>query len=129
MPFIVNATVAAHPAMAASNVRFASADSIRIGGLATTSSSTRLPIVGAFLMAGLMLVAWPLDRRKRLIGAAMLVMVLAMSQVGCNGDNNSSPPPPPPVSSTITVTAASVSGGSGATTGLPLTIATVTAPQ
>jgi len=129
--FTANATVAAHPAMAASNMRFASADLIRVASLTMTRNSTRLPFFGALMMLGLMLMAWPISRRNRLIGAAMLVMVLAMSQVGCNGGSGSSSPPPPPpatVSSTITVTAASVSGGSGATVGLPLTIATVTAP-
>ncbi|HUA33021.1 MAG TPA: protease pro-enzyme activation domain-containing protein [Candidatus Binataceae bacterium] len=83
-----------------------------------------LPLFASLTLMGLGLLAWRGDSRKRsIITALALVVVLAASLAGCSGSSSGAPPLP---SSTISVTSATTSGGGGATSGLPLDVARVT---
>jgi hypothetical protein len=62
------------------------------------------------------------SRRRSILSALVLSMVLVASVAGCTGSSSSAPGAP---SSTLSVTAASASGSDGATSGLPLDVAKI----
>jgi MYXO-CTERM domain-containing protein len=118
--FTVNATIAGHSAMNASppSIAYASTVPIRSG-----EDRGLPPLILALMLLGLGLFATSRDSRRRsILSALVLSMVLAASIVGCTGSSSSAPGAP---SSTLSVTAASASGSDGATSGLPLDVAKI----
>ena len=122
LTFTVTATIAAHPAMIAPNgggVAYAAMVPLS----AVIPNTASLPLFGSLTLLSLGMMLWPTGRRRRLVSGALVLVVLAASQVGCSG--GSSAPTVVAVSSTVTVTAANASGADGATAGLPLEVITI----
>jgi hypothetical protein len=118
--FTVTATIAAHSAMIATppSVAYASAAPIPLG-----EDRGLPPLIVALMLLGFGLFITSRDSRRRsILSALVLSMVLVASVAGCTGSSSSAPGAP---SSTLSVTAASASGSDGATSGLPLDVAKI----
>ena len=93
-----------------------------------TSGRGLIPLLASLMMIGFGLTIFPTDRRKRLAGAVLIVLVFASGVAGCGGGGGGSSGGGggKPVFSLINVFDADITPNPGALSDLPLQIAQIT---